>query len=295
MDPEPQERPSPFATHNLIARVLDDAPASRSRLRRAGRLWTEGLVFTACGLLFASAMRVPQAGFFAVFLAAAGIVGQLDGILDENRRAIFGARVSPWRANRRAALDLLLLFLGAYSAFAGAALWLGEARLAGAFDFVARSAGLGNDSILTRPFASPLGLAINNLLVLAMSFTLPFVYRAYGAALVLCWNACTWGLVLAFLVRRGMAASHVRPAIFVGVSMLAVLPHLLLEAAGYVTGALAAIFLSKAAFKYAPRERVFGAVLRTTAIMSTAAVGCVLAAAAVEATLPRRILALLLR
>ncbi len=294
MDPETGHEPSPFATHNVIAKILD-APAPRSRLLRAGRLWAEGLVYTACGLLIASAIQVPQAGFFAVFLAAAGLAGRLDGILDENRRAIFIARALPWRANRRAALDLLMLFLGVFSTFAGAALWLGEARLAGAFDFVAGTASLGRDSILTRPFASPLGLVIHNLLVLAVFFALSFVYRSYGAALVLCWNACAWGLVLAFLVRRGMVASHVHPAIFVAVSMLAVLPHLVLEASAYVTGALAAIFLSKAAFKYAPWEAVFRAVLRATSIMLAASVACVIAGAAVEATLPRWILALLLR
>jgi len=43
--------------------------------------------------------------------------------------------------------------------------------------------------------------------LLLVFVALSFVYRAYGALLVLCWNACTWGLLLALLVKRGLAAT----------------------------------------------------------------------------------------
>ena len=293
--PSPRHTDPALASSPTLLAKLFEAPRRRAEpwALRYGRMWLEAGLYTACGLLIADAIRIQQSGFFAVFLAAAGLTVRLDAILAENRRAIFVERVGSYRANRATAASLLMVFLGSFSVFAVAALWQGERRMIVAFGFVVEAAGLGHDTILTRPFTSVLGLFVQNFLVLLVFFALSLIYRSYGALLALTWNACVWGVVLAFLVRRGMAGSAVPPALFIAVSLAAVLPHLLLEATAYVVGSLAAIFLSKGAFKYAPREPVFGAVMRAVAALTAIALACLLAGALVEATLPRRVLRLL--
>lgn len=269
--------------------VLAERLAPQTPARRFLRLFVEGMFFTGCALLLARALGVAQSGFFAVFLAAAGPVSRVDELLGENRRQIAGGE-RPARANALAALHCLALFVGAFAAFFLAALWMGEARMRTEYAFVLEVARLGGDTILTRPFRNAPGLFVNNAIVLAVFFGLSFIYRSYGTLLSLAWNACVWGLVIAFLVRRGLAGSAVHPALFVAVSTLAVLPHLLLEAAGYMAGALAAIFLSKAIVKYEPGDAIFRGVARSAVALLGAALLLLLAGALAETTLPRLVL-----
>lgn len=288
MQPAPQ-----FPTHNALARFIPGGsphPESRPRL-----LWLglEGALYTGCALLIAHALLVPQWGFFAVFLAAAGPTGRLDVLLERNRRAIQQREMPPLRANAATAACVLALFLGSFAAFATAALWMGEARLGAGFGFVLELARLGDETLLTRSFSSALPLFINNAMVLGLFFALAFIYRSYGALLALSWNACVWGLVLAFLARRGMAHSA-RPALFILVSALAVLPHLILEASAYVLGSLGAIFLSKGLLKYAPGQPLFAGVMRAVLALCALALGCLLLGALIEASVPRLILSLLI-
>ena len=289
----PPPEPISTASITILSKLMDSPLSTKSWLRRLGRLWLEGALFTACSLVIANAIRIPQSGFFAVFLAAAGLTPAFTGILDHNRASIQVGGVGPWKANTASAANLLALFVGAFSAFAAAALWLGEARMGNEFRFVLDTASLGSDTIVTREFASPLPLLAHNGLVLLVFFTLTFVYRAYGALLALVWNACIWALVMAFLVRRGMKASAIPATIYVTVAAVAVLPHLILEAVGYILGGLSAVFLSRAVFKYPLRDPVFRSVLRSVVMLTLASVACLLAAALVESTLPRLVLPLL--
>jgi len=86
--------------------------------------------------------------------------------------------------------------------------------------------------------------------VLASFMVLALVYRSFGALLALTWNACVWGVVLTLLVARGISLTDGSTIVFVLVALLALLPHLVLEATAYVLGALAGIFLSKGLAKY---------------------------------------------
>jgi hypothetical protein len=280
---------------DLISDTLfgEERQGGSTLARRVVGLFLAGLLQTTASLVFVKVVHLPHSGPFAVFLAAAGLSGRFDGLLDENRRAIYEQQIASRRANAATAAGVLSIFLGMFAAFGAAAMLSSELKLGDQFQFVLEGAELGDDTILSRSFGAAPGLFVHNALVLTVFFALAFVYQSYGALLALSWNACIWGLVLTFLLRRGMLQSHANPALFVGVTAVAVLPHLVLEAAGYVVGSLAAIYLSKAVTRYSPGEAVFREILRAVLALSGIALGCLLLGALVESTLPHLVLSLL--
>lgn len=263
--------------------------STESLARRSALFFVEGLFFGGVALVVANAVGVPQGGFFAIFLAAAGLTGRFDKLLDENRTGIYERRVPSWRVNAKTALSVLMMFGGVATACSCAALLWGEARLHGAFGFALDAAGLGADTLLTRRFSA--GVLVHNYMVLAAFFVLAFVYRAYGALLALCWNACVWAMVLTILVARGAHDSSLPLAVFVPLAALALVPHLVIEAAAYVTGALAGIFLSKAVMAYGLGNPLFRRVARAVLVLLALAVAAIALGAGVEATLPAAVIA----
>ena len=136
---------------------------------------------------------------------------------------------------------MLSIFLGIFSAFVIAALVFGSDRVQRRYGFLLETT---KASIISQSFGPPLPLIGHNLLVLASAVILGLVYRSFGVRIVLIWNAASWGMVLPLLVLRAVAIGVHQPAALVGASLVAVLPHLVLEALAYVTAGLAAVFAS---------------------------------------------------
>jgi hypothetical protein len=228
-------------------------------------LAAEGLGYAAAGVYIARLIGLRESGVFSIFLASAALQNRFEQLLDENRERIWQKTSTSFRTNALTAGSVFSIFLGMMLAYVGAAVLLKDAEVGPAFHFALQAAGLGSDTILTRKFTGMLGLLGHNFLVMISILMLAFIYRSYGALLALGWNACIWGLVLTFLVRRGLHATDGGSAAFIAGSVVAVLPHLALEASGYVLGSLAAIFFSKGFLKYELKDRRFFAVLRACA------------------------------
>jgi len=270
------------STHTLLSALSPDTLPS-GRLRRGVRLFAEAVVHTLAAQLIAAWTGIPQSGFFSLFLSTAALSRRFDQLLDENRQAIYERKEPSPRVNARTAASLLALFLGMLTAYAGAALLIGEAHLRDDFGFVLEVAGLGSDTLSTRRFGSVPGLLLHNGLVLVTFFVLALVYRGYGALLALSWNACVWGMVLTLLAHRGAQASRLSGLLYVPLSAAAVLPHLLLEVVGYVLGSLAGIFLSKALARYRLDDPLVAEVSRVAMVLLGLALGLLGAAALLEA------------
>lgn len=201
-------------------------------------------------LAICTALRIEQAGFVSIFLAAASLSDRLNRLLRENRTAILDLGIPSWRANCWTASCALAMFLGVLTAFAGAAAWAGPEGGIRSFGFALDAANLDQGTLLTRRFSSLGELLRHNSLVLCCILLLAFIYRSFGALLALTWNACIWGFVLTVLVVVGIEAAHFSTVGFVAISAAALLPHLALEGMAYVLAALAGIYLSRALFKY---------------------------------------------
>ena len=124
-------------------------------------------------------------------------------------------------------------------------------------------------------------------------FAIASLYRAYGAMLVLTWNAAVWGTMLCVLGARAMDAVGTPPVMVFFGSAIGVLPHLTSEALGYCVAAIAAIFMSVALSKYGLDDQRLHNVVHSVVHLLAVSVGLLALGAALEATFAPRVLGLL--
>lgn len=242
----------------------------------------EAALFAGIGAILVGTAGLPEAGTFSVFLAAAALNGRMRRLLDRNREAIWEHGEKPWVANQRTAMSMTAIFLGMGLAFVGFAAVVGADNVTDSFGATLRPY-VGRGDILTRRFAGELWpLIAHNLGVMAMLMVLGFVYRTYGALLALGWNAAIWAVVLTVLISRGLDRADLHPLVFSIGAIGAVLPHLILELAGYVVGALAALFSSLAVTRYRVNDPRLWRVLRSAALLTSIGIGLVVVGALVE-------------
>ena len=264
----------PDGSETLLSQALSGPPPA-SMPKRLVLLWAQSLLFALTGLGVAVISGVAEPVLVSVFLTAATLVVPFSALLGENRELVWAREQHPALTNLRTARSVVALFLGWTLAYALCALFLGVEQTQTTFGGAAALANIGRETILTRRFDAFDLFVVHNLSVLFAFIALSFLYRVYGALLAIGWNACMWGFILSGLIQS--AASE---ASFVVIAWAAVLPHLVLEAAGYSLGALGGVFLSRGVLKYPlsdPKLRqIVWAVLR---IFTVATLLIVLAAA----------------
>lgn len=194
----------------------------------------------------------------ATGLTAVALIFEMNMFLDENRDAIWLEHRSPWIANLVLAWKVVSVFLGVFTVSL-----LCQALFPTQFFLpVAPKGPLFNNQALP--------LFLHNLRVLMGGFLLAFIYRSAGILLVISWNGINWATsILSSIQFAGEQGIH--HAWFFS---LAVLPHLILEAAAYVTAGMSGVFLSKALFKYRLSSWKFFRVSRAVVVILMLSVGC---------------------
>lgn len=238
----------------------------RGAARRSIHLAAEALAFTLVSTWLPAILGLEEAGLVSLFLLAATLSDRLSMLLEENRTSIWEEGASGWRANGKTAWGILMLFSGVFAGHAIIAALVGEARVFTLFGFAVRSTTLGRETLAGRDFGSVAEVLSHNLRVLVVVACLSFVYRAYGAMLAVAWNASVWAVVLTTLFLRDTTVGSAE-------SMLALLPHLLLEGFGYVCVALSFLFASKGLATHPIRDLRLRRVLKACAVLFLG--GCV--------------------
>ena len=133
------------------------------------------------------------------------------------------------------------------------------------FAFILNQTGFKPGDILSpERFALGSGVIIHNLAVLAAFTILAFLYRSLGTMIALGWNASVWSMTLILFIKGG-SVGDINQFLHTMIVIVAVMPHLIVEALGYVIGALSGVFLSRGIIRYEysdPRlKRVLIAVL----------------------------------
>lgn len=270
-------------TYSIMQTVFDQSLDESVQLERNPlRLFLMGLGYAGISLVLMHSWRVAQAGALSMFLTAAALMPAFNAVMSANREAIWTFGQDPRAANRRTAFAVLALFLGMTVAYGITAIVLPKDTLHDSFRFALDAARLGEDTILTRRFGSPLGLFQHNARVMISFLALAFIYRGYGALLALTWNAALWGVVITLMVHRAIGTTDTSPVVLVLMSAAAVLPHLILEAFAYTLASLAAIFTSKGLVKYGFGGERFKPVLASSARLIVVAVVTLAIAAATE-------------
>ncbi|MBI2570815.1 MAG: stage II sporulation protein M [Candidatus Schekmanbacteria bacterium] len=270
-------------TISILGKLAGGAVPESLRARLpylAGEAAVLGLVSNA----IAFALGLELAGVVAVFLCSAALLNRFDELLEENRRRIYESTMPSGAANRLTVFSVVAIFVGVLTASVVIAVASGTDPEAIGKGLPLVHARLLDDTIFSPRFQDFLGIAANNLAVVACAGVLAFIYRAYGVLLVLCWNAALWGSVLTVLVARSTEQSHLPAPLFVAGASAALLPHLILEGAAYVIAGLAALYASKASFYYTRTDPRFRAVMRSALHMVLVALILVIVGAVVEST-----------
>lgn len=272
---------------SLASEGLPDKKSTRGLL-----LGLEALFYTGVGLFVSRLIGIEQWGVFSIFLTGAALRRRLVHLLDENRTLIWDRGEPGIRANALMAFSLVCIFAGVFLGYLVFTAMQGRGEVLRAFGFALQAAGLGSDDIFSRTFPGLLPLLVHNGLVLLTVVSLTLIYSSYGALLALIWNASIWALVLGELVRRGVTGEAGSTVKVITLSVVAVGPHLLLEAAAYILGAMTAIFLSKGLLAYELKDPRFARVARACLALILMAVSLVIVAGMAEAWLAPAVLAL---
>lgn len=182
------------------------------------------------GLYFPKVMEMTACALFAVSLSSF-----LNTALETNRIGIWEKQDSPFRVNKKLALEFTAIFAGMFVA-------------ASLLQILAPKSFLPEVSSIEEAFRNEFWpLYKHNLFVLMACILIAFLYRAGGLAIILSWNAIHWSTTLTvYLLHINENQGFVRSAT-VGVALL---PHLILEVIGYVLAGMAGTFFSKGLFKY---------------------------------------------
>ena len=177
---------------------------------------------------------IPQGGLISIFLVSTALTSRIESILQH-------------QDGRQRGRELLGLFLGLFIGYAAVSILFNSTMIFRMFEVLLNSNGVTNtETLFDRKFHSLLPIMANNLMVLISGCILSFCFRQYGVLLTLVWNACLWGVSLVTLVTQTLDRIQSDLALKVLASTASLMPHLAIEALGYIYAASAAHGISKA-------------------------------------------------
>lgn len=272
--------PEPGLSGRFRTVLLRPGALFPARVRRSSSFLFVATLFSTLACVFAGNLLFAEGGgLIAVSLLAFSLQEELVGILEENRDVVWAYGASPRQANTRLAVKTVMLFLGMFIGFAVAAVAFSEASVRGFLGPQLSKYAGESARIQGIDFGTPERLLGHNAVVLLGCFLFSFLFRTGGALLVLGWNASVWGAVYGFIVRMQPSGRA-----WYGVRVLAAtMPHIVLEAGGYVFAALAGVFVSKGLAKYPLGTSSFHRVLLASLELLALGLALVAGAAYVEA------------
>ncbi len=234
-------------------------PASVTLFRLG--LFGTGLVHASLAIGMASVLFPSASGLVSTFFIAFGLLPTFNRLLDENAHAIWDKAEHPIAANAKTVLGLFAIFLGIFTVYFFLASYLSAEKAQSVFE--KQLAGVSPLSRLTtQDFDDFMMILKHNVVVLYVFFFISIVYQL-GAMFVLAWNASVWGAVFGFLLQAHALPTEVMRVAPIsgghevgfssyqsGLLVLSFLPHLSLEAVGYIVAAMSGLFLGKALRRY---------------------------------------------
>lgn len=205
-----------------------------------------GICYTSVSIGISLLVFPEDPSMAAVFLTSLMLIPTLNKILTIEEDEIIHEKKSGFFSFIRDHKDIttvyLFLFIGVLLVFALFNLLMPSAARTYLFE----------KQLLAYTYQSNVGYAASvghylekNIPVLILSFAFSLLYGS-GAILIIIWNAAAWGSIFGDLAQQATAISSAPPIISFITSLIPVLPHTLLEGAGYFLAAIAGGVLSKA-------------------------------------------------
>ena len=242
----------------------------------------EATIITVLSVYLIRGLNVREAGLFAVMLASAAMIPKFNTILAINRERIWAEQGSGRRANAKSIISGLSIFVGMFLGFLVVGILTNDTTLEEHFQFILQEAQIDADIVLSpERFSLGPSIFVHNLMVMIAFAALAFLYRSLGAMIALGWNASVWAITLVLFVGSG-SQMDVHPVTYALLVIVAIIPHLLLEAAAYITGSLSATFLSSGVTRYKVSDPRLKRVLVAVLVLASLSVGLLAVGAVLE-------------
>jgi uncharacterized membrane protein SpoIIM required for sporulation len=111
-----------------------------------------------------------------------------------------------------------------------------------------------------------------------------FIYGS-GAVFIITWNASVWGTVFAVVAKQSAIVSGQNPFLYFALTLLAVFPHMVLEASAYFIAAISGGIVSKSVLREKLFSKRFTQIIEDGLMMFVIAVVILVAAVYIEANI----------
>ncbi len=255
--------------------------------------------FSSLGIAVARHFFDSNVGTISIFLCVLGLLPTLGSLVDRKKskskplaQLLSEEKRTRPRYDLTLAVSLLMLFVGVMLAYAAWVLILPEEVVRRCFNGqLGPWLDMGTSGFRARPLAPILS---NNLLVMVGVLLLSMLYRNGGALLVLCWNASVWGAAFAWFATVESVSGLGAVIRWLGLTA-SVLPHIVLEATGYILTALVGLLLIRLIVRFRDVALDRRELLMGIGKLGGAALACVVLGAVAETALAPRLLELLSR
>ena len=274
---------------SVIAAVINFVQ-SPNKLFGDGLLFVEALILTLISVYAVRLIGVPEPGLIGIVLASAAMTPRLNQILELNRARIWSGEGNGRRVNLASMISGLSLFSGMFVAFMAIGIVSSDAVLIKDFNFIVTRIQLDTNTVLSpERFSQGVSIFQHNLSVLITLALMSFVYRSLGAMFALGWNAGVWGVTIVLFMGGGRD-TELNTVVYGTMILIAIIPHLIVEAASYLIGALAAIFLSRGITIYRLNDTRLNRVMSAVGVLAILSVGLLVSGALLENYFPRLVL-----
>ena len=274
---------------SVIAAVINFVQTP-NKLFGDGLLFVEALILTLISVYAVRLIGVPEPGLIGIVLASAAMTPRLNQILELNRARIWSGEGNGRRVNLASMISGLSLFSGMFVAFMAIGIVSSDAVLIKDFNFIVTRIQLDTNTVLSpERFSQGVSIFQHNLSVLITLALMSFVYRSLGAMFALGWNAGVWGVTIVLFMGGGRD-TELNTVVYGTMILIAIIPHLIVEAASYLIGALAAIFLSRGLTIYRLNDTRLNRVMSAVGVLAILSVGLLVSGALLENYFPRLVL-----
>jgi len=249
----------------------------------------EGALAAVMGILFAAGVFPNEASLLSVFLVSLSANDSMERILNWNHWSIVKRGRPPAEANLRLILLLASIFTGATIGWSAMGLTLSPELVRELFSHqVSAERALFPDIY----FGEYVPILKHNLFVFFFFFLIALPFRRGGVMLAIAWNASVWGATFGVMAREWSSAEGLRLIATWPRVMMAVTPHMTLEAIAYVLAGLSGVFWSRGVERHDLTSESMGAVMRSVVVMMAIGVALVALGAAVETSVAPALVAL---
>ncbi|HLD04554.1 MAG TPA: stage II sporulation protein M [Candidatus Nanoarchaeia archaeon] len=208
-----------------------------------------GAGYTVFGLVIAQLLFPADPALVAVAVTSMMLLPELYKIFSiEERQERSEKRFKLWKLisdNFDFMKVYLFILLGVFVVYALAAIMLPSLQVNDLFREQLEMRGASGKAILSSSSAGLFeSIFFNNLWVLIACFLISLL-AGDGAIFLLVWNASVWGTIFGVMARNAAYYAHTNPFYYLGLILLIVLPHAILEIFSYILAAISGGVISK--------------------------------------------------